>query len=448
MLLRQMLKNNIERLRLAICCAIKYRRSTNENTSEEQNAFLKKDILNSIHHVFGNHEKCDTYFCNGSKDKEKNFIPELEQCGLYNDIVIHLNRLVNNSSSLLKNMTNNASENYNSVLAKFIGGKRVDFTRRGGYSLRCFAAGYSWNSQGEYLSKIHQPITHRSPGVHTKRFVDKRKAVLCRKRLLYDREKRNAKRSLDKATADADYGLDPHIMDTEISDELKQRYIHRLCKTIEEINQIEASTKEQSSCTLWHEERRIRLTASAFGRICKLRPQTDCLKVSRSILIGFRGNTSTRYGVDNEVIARRDMESILKEKIRPCGLYIHPTDNYLGASPDGIIGENTLLEIKCPYAARFVTPEEAINQKKVDFATIVNNKFKLKRNHSYFYQVQGQLYVSNKKSCFFVFWTPKGVLYEEISRDETFYKEKMHQKLKDFFFNFYLKELIKDDHKS
>ena len=58
------------------------------------------------------------------------------------------------------------------------------------------------------------------------------------------------------------------------------------------------------------------------------------------------------------------MERILKEKIRPRGLFIHPIDNYLGASPDTTIGWNILLEIKCPYADRFVTPEEAINKKK------------------------------------------------------------------------------------
>jgi hypothetical protein len=34
--------------------------------------------------------------------------------------------------------------------------------------------------------------------------------------------------------------------------------------------------------------------------------------------------------------------------------------------------------------------------------------FKLKRNHDYFYQIRGQLHVTQRQYCYFVFWTPKG----------------------------------------
>ncbi|KAJ3644890.1 hypothetical protein Zmor_022591 [Zophobas morio] len=60
----------------------------------------------------------------------------------------------------------------------------------------------------------------------------------------------------DNATTDADYGLDPHLMDTELLEEVKDGYVNRVHKTVTEITQIENLTKEQSSCTLGHEEGR------------------------------------------------------------------------------------------------------------------------------------------------------------------------------------------------
>lgn len=52
---------------------------------------------------------------------------------MYDDLTSAINRLIYHSPSLIKNMTNNKAENYNSILAKFIGGKRVNFSKRGEY---------------------------------------------------------------------------------------------------------------------------------------------------------------------------------------------------------------------------------------------------------------------------------------------------------------------------
>ena len=202
--LRQLLKNNLQRLRVAVECAVKHRRQENvpfQNQSES----LKKDIENSICHVFGEHSRCDTYFCHGTKDNEKNFIPEMKTCGLYNDILSFANRLIYNSRSLLKNMTNNMAECYNSVVAKFIGGKRVDYSKRGSYFTRCHAAGISFNEGPKYHSILQKAITGKSPGKYTKSFVQKkeRKLISCRKRLTYlkiNRRKKNAEKSREDKT--------------------------------------------------------------------------------------------------------------------------------------------------------------------------------------------------------------------------------------------------------
>ncbi|KAL4153878.1 hypothetical protein QTP88_001711 [Uroleucon formosanum] len=67
-------------------------------------------------------------------------------------------------------------------------------------------------------------------------------------------------------------------MDMEENDyeKLKLEFMkNKIIKNSDEIKLIEKSTKLQSECELWHKERRIRLTASNFGTICKLRPATS-----------------------------------------------------------------------------------------------------------------------------------------------------------------------------
>lgn len=85
-------------------------------------------------------------------------------------------------------------------------------------------------------------------------------------------------------------------------------------------------------------------------------------------------STTLQYGRDNEAVARDYFQNI----ILPCGLYISETENYLAATPDGLVGENTILEIKCPYSARNLTPQEAIETKKIKlpFTKMVNSLLK------------------------------------------------------------------------
>jgi hypothetical protein len=38
----------------------------------------------------------------------------------------------------------------------------------------------------------------------------------------------------------------------------------------------------------------------------------------------------------------------------------------------------------------------------------------LKRTHAYYFQVQGQLLITGRQFCYFVIWTPKGLILEKI----------------------------------
>lgn len=67
-----------------------------------------------------------------------------------------------------------------------------------------------------------------------------------------------------------------------------------------------------------------------------------------------------KYGRDNEEKARKEVAIKLKKEIKTCGLFIDEENPCLGASPDGLIDENGLIEIKCPISAEHLTAEEAI----------------------------------------------------------------------------------------
>lgn len=59
-----------------------------------------------------------------------------------------------------------------------------------------------------------------------------------------------------------------------------------------------------------------------------------------------------------------------------CGLFIDPNNVFLGATPDGLIGHDTLVEFKCPFTAADMDLEEAISKKKNTFFKMNKKKRK------------------------------------------------------------------------
>lgn len=449
--LKTSLKNNIQRLRIAIDCAVKYRRE--QNVSFQQQVLnLRKDIENSISHVFGDHSRCDKYFCKGEKPNELNLIDSMKECGLYNDIFSQANRLIYNSRSLIKNMTNNNAECFNNVIAKFISGKRIDFSKKGGYSLRCQAAGISFNKGADYYNVIHNALTGNSPRQAMKKYIGRKKQiaalVACKRKLCQQKNQKykTYKKKIDSQEIDEDYGDVEDLIDDEEWTRRKNEFLSELKKNKMEIQLIMESTKEQRESTVWVEERRKRITASIFGKICKLRSTTDPKKTAKTMLRSFTA-ISTSYGIEHEPIAVKEFSTFLGIEIQPCGFFIDENDFYLGATPDGLVGHNGLVEIKCPYSCRQLSPIEAIQEKKLTYMEVgQEGSFNLKKNHNYYFQVQAQLHISKRDFCYFVVWTPKGFIHDRIERDDEFF-EAMKEKLKNFYFEHYLPEILRIEHK-
>ena len=112
------------------------------------------------------------------------------------------------------------------------------------------------------------------------------------------------------------------------------------------------------------------------------------------------------------------------------GIHISAINSWLAASPDGIVqdpsqieGKRTgILEIKCPYSGRTMTPEAAYQEINRFYSTLNNGQVTLKKKHNYHYQVQGQLAITELPWCDFIIWTPQGMSVQRIECDENFWK--------------------------
>lgn len=101
-------------------------------------------------------------------------------------------------------------------------------------------------------------------------------------------------------------------------------------------------TRMQSASQLWHDARKLCLTASTAKRVPK-RSTTDPQKyLNEHLYPAFTGNTATQHGKENERNVITLMES-RGHSVEKRGLVVHPDH------PDGILDSTQLLEIKCPF---------------------------------------------------------------------------------------------------
>lgn len=213
---------------------------------------------------------------------------------------------------------------------------------------------------------------------------------------------------------------------------------------------VETNTKDQAQCELWHHLRSARLTSSNFGRIYKRKENNDTLAKE---LLNKKSHISTRmpaplqWGVDHEPLAYAQYSKHLASSspmsnITKSGLWIDLTRGWLACSPDGLVLDQDknlvgILEIKCPYSAREMTVHEACEKISSFSCKLTDNNIQLKRNHHYFFQVQGQLAITGAPWCDFCVYTPIGIEVERIYPDQEFWQN-LVQKLDHFYTSFYV----------
>ena len=207
----------------------------------------------------------------------------------------------------------------------------------------------------------------------------------------------------------------------------------------DQIQAIEESTRGQNENRKWSAESCKRLTSSNFGRICKCTEKTDKVALARSYLSRLQIDAaSLRHGCKYEHVAVEKYEDLKSVTTSLCGTYVSHSMPYISCSPDRIVDANILLEVKCPYACR----DKAISEKTVPYLKKVNGEFCLDQNHAYYYQVQGQMFCTNRNQCHFVVYTFVDMKVIVVNKDDVFIQA-MLTKLT-LFYNKYFRTVLLD----
>ncbi|XP_049705378.2 uncharacterized protein LOC126056452 [Helicoverpa armigera] len=432
-------------IRKVINCAIKKHKIDNiDHTNKINN--LYGDIMNSMNHAFGDHESCKDYYCQSSRASE-DLTLTLKTCSIWFRIKTIVTAVAAKSRSLINDADSNRVECFNSIVAKFVGGKRVNFSLKRAYKARCEAAVVAFNTK-KPLYNLQKSMLGRSPSTKVKS-LETRRANRCKK---INNKKKSKRRLFPKSNLDRHYGENCQRPDMpeDVLEKCKEQFLSGLVRTSEEKAIVQRNTILQRDSSEWLELRRSLITASNFARIIKRKENTSAKNLVKDILYKKELShvSSVQHGIANEKIAIEQLAKQIGQKISPCGLFIDNVIHFLGATPDGLIGDDTIVEIKCPISAYRTSLEEAIATKKVMFWKKSGAVLTVNQNHPWYIQVQGQLHVTGRNKCIFAVWSGihQDLKVEEILRDDIFWDMKMKEKLISFYKNKLLPELCDPRH--
>ena len=170
----------------------------------------------------------------------------------------------------------------------------------------------------------------------------------------------------------------------------------------------------------WHDARKGMITASRFGDVLAKGKGTDFGKTAMSyayeiLAVEITGeekgftNTAMEWGIENEPDARLAYQMKTFDFVQEVGFIKY--DDMVGGSPDGLIGEDGGIEIKCPY--------NSTNH----IAVMISKETPTE----YVPQVQGSMLITGRKWWDFVSYDPrfpkdKRLIIIKNKRDEEYIK--------------------------
>jgi len=179
---------------------------------------------------------------------------------------------------------------------------------------------------------------------------------------------------------------------------------------------IELKTRGQHENAKWLTERCVRLHSSSYKHICKAQDKGKLAKE----LTHYRkvDAAALRHGRQYEDTAIREFEKLTGLAVERSGIIVSPERPYMACSPDGIVSDDFILEVKCPFSARYskITPE-TVTYLKLDDQT---GRLALSCDHEYYYQVQGQLYVTGRRAWCFAVCTFHDFVVVDVPKNDDF----------------------------
>lgn len=101
-------------------------------------------------------------------------------------------------------------------------------------------------------------------------------------------------------------------------------------------------------------------------------------------------STAMEWGTETEPLARSAYEAETGNMVEEVGFINHPTIKNFGASSDGVIDKDLILEIKCPNTAQHIN-------------LLTGGKIK----RDYIYQMESEMMCCDAKQCHFVDYDPR-----------------------------------------
>lgn len=143
----------------------------------------------------------------------------------------------------------------------------------------------------------------------------------------------------------------------------------------------------------WFAARKNRITASRFNDILNGTPKAweriiDEMDGTRA---GFRGNDATEWGNNHEEEAIRLFEFQENVDVVRTGFWIMDDYPDIGGTPDGLLGDDFTLQVKCPY-----NPD-------VHYKTWKEQRIPGK----YLAQVQGEMMITGRRFAWFISYDPR-----------------------------------------
>lgn len=127
---------------------------------------------------------------------------------------------------------------------------------------------------------------------------------------------------------------------------------------------------EQGSAE-WLEQRRGKISGTAVGILENCNPyqkQDDLLRSMVRDLAGapseFKMVPAVEHGQMMEPVAKQWYEKAFSVIVDETDFVVHPMYEFLGASPDGLVGLDGAIEIKCPYPRFTKAPYSVFDEKK------------------------------------------------------------------------------------
>lgn len=185
----------------------------------------------------------------------------------------------------------------------------------------------------------------------------------------------------------------------------------------------------------WFKQRLGMVTGSSVGAILGCDPFRKPADVMRAMVRAyhkaeseFKGNIATEHGNKFESFAQADFEMETGKDVTETGFHVSSEYEWLGASPDGLVGDDSVLEIKCPFGKR----------DSKDFKTI-------QEQPQYYAQMQIEMLVTGRSKCHFYQWSPVGSDLQTVLLSEVWINENI-PKLKKFYDSYLLEIKTPEKH--